>query len=81
MSLSDLVYNHTAKDSPWVWEHPESTFNMVNSPHLRPAYIMDRIFEHFSLEVGKGMWEKKGIPANVNCESHLQVKHVYFTLF
>ncbi|CAL1548001.1 unnamed protein product [Lymnaea stagnalis] len=71
MSLSDLVYNHTAKDSPWVWQHPECAFNLENSPHLRPAYIMDRIFEHFSLEVSKGLWEKDGIPKSVNSEDHL----------
>ena len=73
MSLSDLVYNHTDKDSPWVWQHPECTFNMVNSPHLRPAYIMDRIFEHFSLEVGRGEWESHGIPKCVHTEDHLNV--------
>jgi glycogen debranching enzyme len=77
MSLSDLVYNHTAKDSPWVWEHPECIFNMDNSPHLRPAYIIDRIFENFSLEVSKGKWEHEGIPKNVNSEEHLgKIKQV-----
>ncbi|XP_055887026.1 glycogen debranching enzyme-like isoform X1 [Biomphalaria glabrata] len=71
MSLSDLVYNHTAKDSPWLWQHPECAFNLQNSPHLRPAYVVDRILEHFSLEVSKGLWEKDGIPAQVNSEYHL----------
>ncbi|XP_059168911.1 glycogen debranching enzyme-like isoform X2 [Physella acuta] len=71
MSLSDLVYNHTAKDSPWLWQHPECSFNLKNSPHLRPAYIVDRIFEHFSLEVSKGQWEGHGIPRTVNSEDHL----------
>ncbi|XP_035827253.1 glycogen debranching enzyme [Aplysia californica] len=75
MSLSDLVYNHTAKDSPWVWKHPECTYNMVNSPHLRPAYIVDRIFEHFSLEVGEGRWQSEGIPKCVNSEEHLSNIH------
>ncbi|BFY99964.1 hypothetical protein BsWGS_03004 [Bradybaena similaris] len=77
MSLSDLVYNHTAKDSPWVWEHPECTFNMVTAPHLRPAYIVDRIFENFSLEVSKGRWERDGIPDTITTEEQLNnINHV-----
>ncbi|KAK3767183.1 hypothetical protein RRG08_018054 [Elysia crispata] len=71
MGLSDLVYNHTSKDSPWVLEHPECTFNMDNSSHLRPAYILDRILENFSLEVGKGRWEPDGIPKKISSEKHL----------
>lgn len=74
MSLSDLVYNHTAKDSPWVWEHPECTFNMVTAPHLRPAYIVDRIFENFSLEVSKGKWGRDGIPDTITTEEQLNVR-------
>ncbi|RUS77596.1 hypothetical protein EGW08_014635 [Elysia chlorotica] len=71
MGLSDLVYNHTSKDSPWVLEHPECGFNMDNSPHLRPAYILDRIFENFSLEVGNGRWEFDGVPRRINSEEHI----------
>ncbi|GFO03724.1 glycogen debranching enzyme, partial [Plakobranchus ocellatus] len=86
MSLSDLVYNHTAKDSPWVLEHPECTFNMDNSAHLRPAYIVDRIFENFSLEVSKGQWEAQGIPKKINSEEHLNaidnvLRHKVFTTY
>lgn len=78
ISLSDLVYNHTSKDSPWVLEHPECAFNLDNSPHLRPAYILDRIFENFSLEVSKGRWEKDGIPQKITSEQHLNtINHVF----
>lgn len=72
LSLTDLVFNHTAKDSPWLQEHPECTYNLENSPHLRPAYIVDRILANFNKEVASGQWEAKGVPAEVLHEGHLQ---------
>nr|KAG5710257.1 hypothetical protein BaRGS_008973 [Batillaria attramentaria] len=72
LSITDLVFNHTSKDSPWVLEHPECAYNLDNSPHLRPAYVVDRILANFSKEVAQGQWESKGVPAEVNNEGHLQ---------
>ena len=73
LSMTDLVFNHTAKDSPWLMQHPEAAFNLANSPHLRPAYIIDRILYYFSQEVGEGKWESMGVPASITEEGHLQV--------
>lgn len=73
LSLTDLVFNHTAKDSPWIYEHPDSVYNLENSPHLRPAYIVDRIFHHFNIEVTDGKWSSRGIPCCICDEGHLQV--------
>ncbi|KAK6188701.1 hypothetical protein SNE40_004828 [Patella caerulea] len=73
LSLTDLVYNHTAKDSPWILEHPDSVYNLDNSPHLKPAYLIDRIFHHFSLQVADGKWEAKGVPSKIDNESQLKV--------
>jgi hypothetical protein len=42
LSMTDLVWNHTAVDTEWVKEHPEATYNLNNSPHLRLAYEVDR---------------------------------------
>ncbi|PVD23275.1 hypothetical protein C0Q70_16541, partial [Pomacea canaliculata] len=80
LSMTDLVFNHTSKDSPWLFQHPECSYNLENSPHLRPAYILDRILHHFSLEVAQGRWVKHGVPAEINQESQLQsIRHVLVT--
>ena len=75
LSMTDLVFNHTAKDSPWLLEHPEVAFNLANSPHLRPAYVVDRILHYFSQEVSEGKWESMGVPATITDEGHLKVSH------
>lgn len=75
LSMTDLVYNHSADNSPWLQEHPECGFNLENSPHLKPAYLLDRILVHFSNEVADGKWEKRGIPAEVDSEEILQVSN------
>ena len=73
LSLTDLVYNHTANESPWIQEHPECAYNVVNSPHLKPGYLLDRILWHFSQEVADGKWAKMGVPAEIREERHLEV--------
>ena len=73
LSMTDLVLNHTSKDSTWLLEHPECSYNMRNTPHLRPAYIVDRILHHFSHEVGDGKWEADGVPAVIDSHEHLMV--------
>lgn len=73
LSICDIVLNHTANESPWLREHPECTYNLQNCPHLRPAYLLDLTLYKFSLEVSKGLWEFSGVPAEVNCDEHLQV--------
>lgn len=54
-------------------KHPESTYNLVNCPYLRPAYLLDYTLYQFSLEVSKGMWEFSGVPVIVDNEEHLGV--------
>src|SRR6218665_42659 len=81
LSLTDLVFNHTANESPWIQEHPECSYNMINSPHLKPAYLLDRILWHFFVEVGAGKFERHGVPASINSEDHLQVLDSSYAFF
>ena len=71
MSIVDVVLNHTANNSPWLWDHPECSYNLDNSPHLKPAFLLDRALWHFTYQVADGLWAADGLPAEVNCEYHI----------
>lgn len=45
-----------------VRAHPECTFNCFNCPHLRPAFILDRVLFYFTVDVDNGKWIERGIP-------------------
>lgn len=79
LSICDIVLNHTANESQWLTEHPECTYNLVNCPYLKPAYLLDYVLYQFSVEVSKGFWDNYGVPDIVNSENHLAVS--VFTYF
>lgn len=54
VSIVDVVWNHIAFDTPWLMQHPEVGYNLVNSPHLRPAYALDAALADFSRDVASG---------------------------
>ncbi|XP_027132295.1 glycogen debranching enzyme-like isoform X1 [Larimichthys crocea] len=71
LCITDVVYNHTAANSVWIKEHPECGYNLVNSPHLRPAWVLDRAILHLTTRVAEGRYKSKGLPAVITNESHL----------
>lgn len=48
LALTDVVYNHTANNSQWLLEHPESGYNQETAPHLLPAIELDKSLLDFS---------------------------------
>ena len=68
LSIVDLVWNHTSFDTPWLMQHPEAGYNLVNSPHLRPAYALDAALSQFSQEIAEGKWEQAGIRPEIQHE-------------
>ncbi|QLL33710.1 hypothetical protein HG536_0F00340 [Torulaspora globosa] len=48
LSLTDVVFNHTANNSPWLREHPEAGYNFETAPHLIAAIELDQALLDFS---------------------------------
>ncbi len=42
LSMSDVVWNHTAHNSEWLNEHPDAAYSPANSPHLQPADELEK---------------------------------------
>ncbi|XP_023247212.1 glycogen debranching enzyme isoform X2 [Copidosoma floridanum] len=82
LSICDIVLNHTANESPFLTNNPECTYNCANSPHLRPAYLLDAILFEMTVQVAAGEWENRGIPSIVETEDHLNsIRHALHTYF
>ncbi|XP_072500200.1 glycogen debranching enzyme isoform X2 [Notamacropus eugenii] len=71
LCITDVVYNHTAANSKWIQEHPESAYNLVNSPHLKPAWVLDRALWHLSCDVSEGKYKEKGLPALIENDQQM----------
>ena len=74
-TISDVVWNHTSYDTPWLVDHPDAGYNLLNSPHLRPAYALDVALATFSQEVSEGKWDNAGISPFVSSENDVRVIH------
>eukprot|EP00055_Hartaetosiga_balthica_P015001 m.85733 g.85733 ORF g.85733 m.85733 type:complete len:1526 (-) comp8753_c0_seq2:1876-6453(-) len=71
--IVDVVYNHTSIDTPWLVDHPEAGYTLSNSPHLKPAYVLDRYIGFFSKLVGEEclIHHEKHVPSVVSCEEDI----------
>ncbi len=76
LSVTDLVYNHAANDCALLVDHPEAAYNLVNSPHLKPAVLLDSILMQFTRDVSEGKLLSKGICEEIK-EYHLQLIRHY----
>lgn len=72
LSVVDMVWNHTSFDTPWLLQHPDAGYNLVNSPHLRPAYVLDVALAQFSREVAEGRWAQQGLQPEVRSEADIE---------
>lgn len=66
LSLTDVVWNHTANNSDWLLDHPDAGYNAFNSPHLEPALRLDRALYQFSLD-----FPRLGLPTDIKTEADL----------
>ncbi|KAG8132646.1 hypothetical protein E2320_010492 [Naja naja] len=71
LCITDVVYNHTAANSEWLTQHPECAYNLINSPHLKPAWLLDRALWHFTCKVAGGKYSDKGLPPLIENDQHL----------
>ncbi|GAB7349549.1 hypothetical protein MBLNU459_g0249t2 [Dothideomycetes sp. NU459] len=61
LSLTDVVWNHTANNSKWLEEHPEAGYNIQTAPWLQSAYELDSQFLMYSSEL-----KSRGLPTTLN---------------
>ncbi|KAL3318339.1 hypothetical protein Ciccas_003001 [Cichlidogyrus casuarinus] len=78
LSMTDLVFNHASNDAPWLHEHPECGYNVVNSPHLAGAYVLDRIVRMMSIKAAKNQLECHGIHAEFRHSSMDPIRDYLF---
>ena len=66
LGMTDVVWNHTANNSPWLEEHPDAGYNIKTAPWLESALELDDAL----LQFGKDL-EKYGLPPTLKNESDL----------
>lgn len=70
-------FSRSAANSKWMQDHPECGYNLVNSPHLKPAWVLDRALWHFNCEVADGKYTSMGLPPLMQGDRHLAVSHMH----
>lgn len=81
-SICDIVLNHTANESEWLQDHPDSTYSCFTMPHLRPAFMLDAVLAKVSIDTASGELETVGVPAIVETDDHIQaLRHQIHTVY
>ena len=60
LSMTDVVWNHTAHNSKWLEEHPEAGYSVETAPWLESALDLENGLLEFSNKL-----EKLGLPVDV----------------
>ncbi|KAI0305846.1 glycoside hydrolase family 13 protein [Multifurca ochricompacta] len=68
LHLTDVVLNHTASNSRWLEEHPESGYSPLNYPHLVPALELDNAIIEFSASL-----KDYGLPTEVKSMDDIEL--------
>jgi glycogen debranching enzyme len=61
LSMTDVVWNHTANNSKWLESHPEAGYNVDTAPWLQSALCLDTALLKFSKEL-----KVHGLPTKLN---------------
>lgn len=67
LSLTDVVWNHTSDDSPWLRDHPDAGYNAITAPHLKAAIELDQKLLDYSDKLSE-----LGLPTEINDEGALK---------
>ncbi|GAM23279.1 hypothetical protein SAMD00019534_064540 [Acytostelium subglobosum LB1] len=82
LSMIDLVWNHTANNAAWLRQHPEASYNIDNSPHLKPAIVLDDALVQYSKHIEGTVVSEVGLDTLMlrlteNCISPLKLWEYY----
>lgn len=66
LSLTDIVLNHTAHNSKWLQDHPDSGYNLITAPWLESAWVL----EEKLLELSSNL-AKLGLPTDLKTDDDL----------
>lgn len=66
LSLTDVVWNHTSDDSPWLRDHPDAGYNAETAPHLKAAIELDKALLDYSDKLAE-----LGLPTDLQSEADL----------